>query len=114
MKHKVHWAYEVLLEQVKKALAKDKDDMSKAAEILRSISPEEAHRIIHDNDGYVVMRTIRVVYYNMKHNKYDKEKFKDLYAAFLDIDEEYTANKAFGITKLIIRAEPVECPPFLF
>ena len=111
---KVRWADETPLERVKKALAKDKDNMSEAAKILRSIPREEAYDIIHRDDGYVVTRTIKLVYYNMKHDKYNQKQFANLYAVFVDIDEEYTENTAFKVKKDIIRADLENCPVLLY
>ena len=125
MKRKVTWAdniatyreytpsvVKIKFGEIKSAVRKN--DVAEVTRILKSLSPEEANDVIHYEDGKIIINIIKSAHQNMKHHKYNKEEFKELYNVLLDLDERYIKNKILETHCQIIKREHINFGSELF
>ena len=112
MKRKmVHWADDSMFEQIKNALRER--DLTKAAEILKTLSVEEARDVIRQDEGKIVVIAIKSAYSMMRDHNYNVEEFKELFSVFLSLDAEGLERGILLATSQIIKKSFVKISPEL-
>lgn len=113
MKRKaVTWADEGDFGRIKDAIKGR--DIATATIILQSLSPELLASVLHQEDGYVIIRVVKLAYMKRTRGSYKKSEFDDIYELFINSDAEYAKNCIIEAGRQIIAASPFKILPALF